>query len=962
MRLNKALLVGTASSIALIASGSAIAQDSDANAEDTSDVIFVTGIRSSLASSLDTKRNADSIVEAITAEDIGKFPDKNVAESLQRLTGVAINREFGEGERVSIRGTDTNLSRTLLNGHAVGTADWFVLDQLEASRSFNYLMLPSEIVSSLEVYKSPQADIDEGGIGGTVIVRTLKPLDGEEFSISGSVGAAYAGLADEVSPQGSLLLNWHNRDKTFGVNVAGIWQERELRRDGIEILGYNSIMPSATNPTIPAGGLLVPDVIGSAIFRQKRERRGINGSIQWAPNDQFEINLTGLYSEMDADNFNNNYLAAPGRKGGIFNLSDIQNGAALSGSIPTGQPGFSLIYDAIAREASTHTQSYDAEIFYRPNDQWEFRVQGGYTEAMGATDRQFIWETLTSAPGIDYDLTGGAPVVSFDGLDPTDPNDPTVLAEVGWAGGGWEITNSDDEFYMFADAERELVDAGPFRSVKFGGKFTDHDRATNQINQQRRSLFSWSGPLATGCDSNGVSQTFDSAADLAAASGFTRCGLSNINMGFTPDNFLEDIAVAGTLDQYLEVDPDIILAISNDIPAVDQTTPNSTGAATPPDLVQNANVFIPGGSFDINEQTFGGYVMTDLEGPEWRGNFGVRVVHTKITADGWQPGLDAGDPGTTTDNFGIPTGEIGGFFAPISEEASYTDILPSMNFAYDVTDDIVVRIAAARTMTRPNYNQLVRSISTNPTLFTAVGGGAADLDPFRANQFDLSFEYYYAPASAFNIGFFYKDLQSVIAIAEGVERLRITPAVDNMGTPDTADDVAILNPDCTFVSGTFPNELYDCDFDVSRPRNVGGATFQGIEVAWQHTFENGFGGLVNYTYTDAEQEDGLPMPGASEHIFNVTGFYENEWLSARVSYTHRTDFFIRIDRANQLSQDDTKSLDASVTAKLNENFSVSVDAINLTDELIEQYSVERARPRAIYDNGRIVFLTLRAKF
>ena len=119
---------------------------------------------------------------------------------------------------------------------------------------------------------------------------------------------------------------------------------------------------------------------------------------------------------------------------------------------------------------------------------------------------------------------------------------------------------------------------------------------------------------------------------------------------------------------------------------------------------------------------------------------------------------------------------------------------------------------------------------------------------------------------------------------------------------------------------------------------------------------------MNYTYTDAEQEDGLPMPGASEHIFNVTGFYENEWLSARVSYTHRTDFFIRIDRANQLSQDDTKSLDASVTAKLNENFSVSVDAINLTDELIEQYSVERARPRAIYDNGRIVFLTLRAKF
>ena len=955
MRFSKALLIGTTSGLALTFAGAAFAQD------EASDEIVVKGIRGSLQQSLEAKRNADAVIESISAEDIGKFPDKNVAESLQRVTGVTINREFGEGERVSIRGTDTNLSRTLLNGHAVGTADWFILDQLDASRSFNYLMLPSEIVSAVDVYKSPQADIDEGGIGGTVNVRTLKPLDGEEFSIAGSVGGAYADLADKFTPNGSLLINWRNADKTLGVNIAGIYQKRELRRDGIEVLGYSLVTPSALNTGLPAEGALVPDLIGSALFTQSRERIGVNGAIQWAPTDRFEVILTGLYSKLDADNQNLNFLASPSRKtnvaGNFFTATDVRDGTAFAGEFDAGGPGFSAIYDAFYREANTFTSSYDLEATYRLTDNTVFHIQGGYTEAEGKTERQIGWETLASAPGFSYDLSGGVPRVAFDSsVDVGDPTDPFYLGEVGWAGAA-SVTNTDDEFYVFSDVEHEFDDAGPFKSIKVGVKYTDHGRETLQLTGQRRSLFSWGSTAATGCDGGGGVQTFADAAAMSAA-GFHHCCTADVSSGLTPGNFLSDIGVPGTLMSYLATDPEKLKAVLDAIP-VDAYAGADVGPFAPAliDYIE------PGASFNVSEKTIGGYVMTKLEGEGWRGNLGVRVVNTKISADGWQTGLDLGDPGTRPDNFFIPPEYVGGYVAQTFDERSYTDILPSLNFVFDVTDDFLVRIAASRALTRPNYNQLADSISLNPTSFTGLGGGGASLDPYRANQFDISLEWYFAPQSALNVGFFYKDLNSVIALEESVERWPIVPSIDDNGTPgDTSDDIPVLNDDCTYVGGVFPNATYDCDFDVTRPRNVGNATIKGVEVAYQQAIGGGFGLLANYTFTDSEQADGLPMPQASKHLVNATGYYENDWLSARLSYTYRSDFFLRLDRANSLSQEDSKSLDASITASVNENFSVSLDAVNLTDALVKQYSGIPERTRAIYDNGRIFYVTLRAKF
>ena len=229
------LIIGTASAFALFA-GPAQAQSTEPptnappsggsqpapNETSEPEAIVITGIRRSVAESIAAKRESSVIADVLTAEDIGKFPDKNVAEALQRIPGVVINREFGEGERVSVRGTAPNLTKTLVNGHSIATADWFILDQLDATRSFNYLTLPAELVGQVEVYKTPQADVEEGGVGATINVHTRDPLDLDPFTISASAQAVYSELADKLDPQLSGLASWKNATGTLGVLIAGV--------------------------------------------------------------------------------------------------------------------------------------------------------------------------------------------------------------------------------------------------------------------------------------------------------------------------------------------------------------------------------------------------------------------------------------------------------------------------------------------------------------------------------------------------------------------------------------------------------------------------------------------------------------------------------------------------------------------------------------------------------------------
>ena len=239
MQFKKMLMRGTASAIAMMAIAATAQAQSAPAAEGTLDEIVVTGIRASLVQSINTKRFADAIVDAISAEDIGKFPDKNVAESLSHLPGVQVDRDFGEGERVAIRGTDPALNRTLLNGQTVASTDWFILDA--PGRTFNYSMLAPEVVGQLEVYKSPEARIDEGSIGGTVILHTRRPLDLKPLTLNASVEYAYNDRSDKGSPNASGLISWANDASTFGILASVTHQEQDIRRDGFESLGYPTV-------------------------------------------------------------------------------------------------------------------------------------------------------------------------------------------------------------------------------------------------------------------------------------------------------------------------------------------------------------------------------------------------------------------------------------------------------------------------------------------------------------------------------------------------------------------------------------------------------------------------------------------------------------------------------------------------------------------------------------------------
>src|SRR5690348_4027660 len=324
----------------------ALAQTAPASGDQVEEVV-VTGIRASVEQSLDAKRAAATVTEVISAEDIGKMPDKNVADSLVRVPGATTSSAsaneggFDENDRVSMRGTNPSLTQTLINGHGVAAGDWFVLNQVQqVGRSVSYTLLPSELVSQIVVHKSSEASLVEGGVAGSVDIITRKPLDfTQPVTVQASVGAVYAEKPDKTDGQYSVLGNWKNDASTFGVLAQGFLEKRHLRRDGVEILGYETIKAgtplAATNPDLV--GVMYPASIGAAYFTQERERKGGLIDFQVKPTEDLSIDLTGFYSKLDAANYNRNYLSWMTHfiaQGGAFPSKDNPTGTPTQAPLP----------------------------------------------------------------------------------------------------------------------------------------------------------------------------------------------------------------------------------------------------------------------------------------------------------------------------------------------------------------------------------------------------------------------------------------------------------------------------------------------------------------------------------------------------------------------------------------------------------------------------------------------------
>jgi iron complex outermembrane receptor protein len=693
----------------LMMGGQAQAQQSAGAPAEPIQAVVVTGVRAALEQSLRQKRDADAVVDVVTAEDIGKMPDKNVADAIQRLPGVNTQSSaggeggFGENDRVSLRGTSPSLQQTLFNGHAISTGDWFVLNQFGGSvgRSSSFSLLPSELVGSVVVQKSATADLVEGGVSGAINVLTRRPLDlRKSLTVEGSVQANYNDLSKKTEPQLSALFAWKNPANTVGALFQAFSEKSAVRRDGQEILGYSQISATSAaaiaNPSL--AGVAVPTFIGASLFEQTKKRTGGAFDLEARLSPDVSIDLNGFYSKLEAPHQNTNWLAAPANSINGSNQvptnAVVRNNTLVSASFPVNSGEVDNIYRPGAGGESWYL---DLNGKLRATSDLTFTGKIGKTYGIGY-DRDDVYYQNNVNGGMTYALNGMSPAsVSYPGGTTTTPG------STAWAGGG-EAQSVDREKYGQIDGAWRMRDS-MVESIKFGARFTDHQRTAEHPLETRPGPvgFSNPGPAWTG-------QMYPS--DFA----------SNLGGGLSSNYFKYDGAALG-----------------------------AWGAVPGNRLLDFTLRHNWTDEFKVKEKTSAVYGMADFSGDGWRGNVGVRAIQTRQT--------------TIVNLAGGPapiTGSAFGAYTPTTFERTYRDYLPSANLKFDVRPDLVVRTALAKTISRPDYSALGGSVSLNDDALSGSGGNV-NLDPVRSTNFDLSAEWYFAPKALLSAGLFYMDLNSIVA-------------------------------------------------------------------------------------------------------------------------------------------------------------------------------------------------------
>lgn len=862
--------------------------------------VEVTGIRASREQSLSQKRNADSIVEVITAEDLGKLPDKNVADAIQRIPGVNISSMaggeggFSENDRVSIRGTSPSLTQTLINGHTVGTGDWFVLSQTEAmGRSVSYSLLPSEIVSKITVYKSSQADLPEGGTVGSVDIETRRPLSfSKPFTAEVNAQLFYADLPRKSAPQLSALFNWKNEANDFGATFQVFSETRHERRDAQEFLGYGQISPTvdifdddgnvvgtrpnaivAAHPEL--AGVYYPQLINHNLFTQKRVREGGLFDFEFKPSKNLTLDLNGFFSHMDATNYDHSYLASVEDllASEDIPLNPVVRGNTLVSANFTNANGATVGYtDSMYRPGAASESWYlDMNGKYRVSDRLSLSGKVGHARGLGDTPGDLGYESrLSSTAGLNYTMHGlnSPATVSFPGMNTADFSESSLF-------GMWYsiVRVIDKETYAQADAEW-AIDEGIWDSAKFGVRFTDHQR---QLHYPNNGGCGWdTDDPAQMCASNalwdGTLYPSDFGRGFGGGAAFLR------NLWRLPPNVV-DGAVKGNA--------------------------HPTEAYWP-------------GEFAVGEKTTAAYAMANLVGDKWRGNFGVRLVQTRQTAD-----------------FNIPEGETPidspnfGPYTHIRDSRTYNDILPSGNLRFDLAKNLIARVSAARTMTRVDYSSLAGAITSKDNLTHSGTGGNVDLKPVRSNNYDATLEWYFAPRSLLSAAVFYMDMSSYVSY--GTRTVMLADSSNNN----------VITP-----------------YEITSPVNVS-ARNHGFELGYQQPLFGNFGALANYTYTQGKDSAGSALVGSSKNTYNLEAYYEDDNFNTRLAYTYRSAYLVGLDRSSTQYADGVGYLAASVNYKVNDHVTIAFDALNLNNPTLKYYGDNRDQPRAFYSNGRQYFLGVR---
>jgi len=912
--------------------------------EPTLEEVTITGFRSSVNAAQEEKRKASGVVDVIKAEDIADFPDNNLAESIQRVPGVAISRDGGEGRALSVRGLGPDFTRVRINGmEAVATTGGADANGgVNRGRGFDFNVFASELFNSITVRKTASADVEEGSLGATVDLQTARPLDYKDpLVIAGSLQGGYNDLSESVDPRMAGLVSWQNADATFGVLGSAAYSKRRVNEEGHSTVRWGptgangGFDPTSTLPgytaadinRVPAGDgtnwsqlVYHPRIPRFDTWEYGLERLGLTSSAQWRPTERTQLTVDALYSDADTSRAEN-YIEA---------LSFSRTRAA------NGKP-FTIIRDGVVNAQNelvygafdnvdmriesrfdilqTKFQQYTAGLTQEINDSLRVNVFGGYAKSAFSNPVQ---TTLTldrqDSDGYTWDYRGDdrLPTVGL-GFDPTDP-------------ASWSMANGTSDVRLRSNTAENSFRSGKLTAdwnivddftVKFG---TEYRRFNYDSKEFRRIAVETQSPTLTAQQLSELTRSID---------GLT--GDLNFN-GYVIPDFDKIIDTLGIYCNCIQT----INGRQVDFRLVGLENPNARSNWS-----------------TVKEEEYAGFLQGNFAVPvgpiTLRGDVGARYVRTPQDVLGYAAVTN-------------PDGSVA--ISPLRVKRTYNNWLPSLNLAAELTENLLLRFSAAKVITRPGLGSLspggALTIQASNRVYNT---GNPYLDPTKATNTDIAAEWYFAPGSLLALGLFQKDISTLSGtmISDSVP-------FNTLGLP-----LSLL--DGTNVQ---PTDL----FEYRRVVNGDGGKLKGFEVNYQHqlrflpSFLSNLGVLANYTYVDANIA--YPGPGGStavsgpltnlsKYSANGTLFYEDTRISLRGSVSYRSGYVTAFsggarESSTEEGVNEAMQVDASASYKLSEKFSLTLEALNLTDEYQDFYIDEDDRAVLYHHTGRQFYFGARAKF
>lgn len=918
---------------AMIAPGTTYAQSDEL---ETLEEIVVTGYRSSLERATDLKRNSDGVVDAISAEDIGVFPDTNLAESLQRITGVSIDRSRGEGNQVTVRGFGPAFNLVTLNGRQMPTHNG-------DNRSYDFADLASEGIAGVQVYKTGNADVPTGGIGSTINIQTARPLDAPGMKSVVSLKAVHdtsTTKGDDLTPEVSGIYSNTFADDTIGIAIAGSYQKRDNGVNTGTVGDYNNFPGTADQDwaagTAAWGGLprdenqinrpadsdiyAVPQSVGYEIAEFSRER--INGqlALQWRPNDSVTTTLDYFYSEVDFERTFNNYS-------GWFNFAGVQStysdGPVASPLIYTEVNSATDFAMAAGRDGTrTENNSLGLNVEWQVNDklalEFDFHNSEAERGASGnnGTASQLAIASFTRQRTTAY-LDGELPILELDLTGPLSANDMIVTGSVfDNAAAKMEIQQ------LSAGGEYEFTDT---TSIDFGVQLTEVDNRSQFSNVQRDT---WGGTTQAG-------DIADLLTPASAAGAFDQISNGNDPRRQT---------------QFFVFDIDALIARTEALGAT-QSTGGDCGTGLCPSTNFTTDRI-------TEEDSSAVYIQVNLD--RQIGDIpvsikaGLRYEETDVVSQALVPVYASVVQQSDNEFSAIQAVDASGAvvqdFTRLTGE--YDFILPNLDIKFDLTDNLIARASYSETITRPSFVDIQGGLTINSLIRVSGGNGNSgnpDLDPLESKNIDLSLEYYFGGSDYASIGYFNKDVKNFI------------------GTAIFQDQV--LFPDLIHPATGAP-----VTFDVTAPVNNEDSSIDGWEIAVQKSFgDSGFGVIANATivngdleYVPTSLDTQFVLPGLSDSA-NLIGFYENDRFQARLMYNWRDDFFNGIAGSaaatpGPVNVSSFGQWDLNIRYAVSDNLTVFLEGLNITEETVRTYGRDELQVIQALQTGARYNLGVRYEF